>query len=296
MTTRLASSAAIALGLGLASVAAMETGLWSDMPVQNGSGLELTANVPSRVAELRLVGDGSLRFLDVGQGQIAIAERTPARRPFLSVAMAQVLNATSMEVFLALAPAGARVPDALVRDHEAHLRRTGSSPAPPRDLKADVALFDVDDPGIDTFDCDSFGQNWYDAWHDAFDAVMDTAKAAHVHQFPPGLLYSFYPGGYYNNDNSITPGFNQVTYLGACNGADEPLIVDVQRRIANHTPEGTTYAWTPVDQAILGYNQKYTFHSNIPASYRGRLSADDTVEHMSFAVAYNKGLPKSAGF
>ena len=235
-------------------------------------------------------------FLDAGDGRVAVAERTARHRRFVAATMSQTWNATPLELFLALAPRGTRAPEALIRDHEAYLRQSGASPAPARDLTAQIALLDLDDPGIDTFNCDPFGENWYEIWHDTFDGMVDTVKTAHVHQFAVDPHYRFYPGGYYNANGTITPGYNRVTYLGACNGDEtDPLTMEVQRRIAYHTPQGTTYAWAPVVEVSLDYNQKFTFHSNIPASYRGRLSSDEVVGHLSFAVAYSKGFGLTSG-
>jgi hypothetical protein len=120
--------------------------------------------------------------------------------------------------------------------------------------------------------------------------VTDVADAAHIHFFSL-TQWDFYPGYHvYKGINT-----NQVTYLGACNGdSDTPLTVEVHRRFQIVTPPTVTYTWVEVAGAGLGLNQKYTFYSGVPASYRGRLRGPgiaDPVDHLSVGIAYTKSPP-----
>lgn len=202
-------------------------------------------------------------------------------------------GATPLEIFIALAP-GATPPAALVADHDAGASSGGA--AAPRTLTVDPGvLHGIGDPGIDDYDCDSFGEVFYDDWLDTFDDVTDVAQAGAMHFFSL-TQWDFYPGYHvYKGINT-----NQVTYLGACNGdSDTPLTVEVHRRFKIVTPPTVTYTWVEVAGAGLGLNQKYTFYSGVPASYRGRLRGPgiaDPVDHLSVGVAYTKSPPLGIAF
>jgi hypothetical protein len=296
-TTKLA--AAILGGFPLfvtGALAPLPSAVWSDMPESMGSGPTLAVPAPPPVAEVPLPSGGSLAFLDTGEGAIGVGELSVRGAPAVSVAMIARFRATPLELFLAAAPRGTTEPTLLRQDHYAYQRRSGWPARPPRDLAVELANLDLDDPGVEPFACDSLGFNWKDGWAATFDGLTAHWRAGFIHQLHSTADYTFYPGGYYNADGSITGGFNANTYLGACSGDEHTAVtVVVQRRIAYQTEDGPVASWTGIQEIPLNNQEKYTFHSNIPASFRGHVSADVTVEHFGAGVAYNKAMPTRTG-
>lgn len=237
----------------------------------------------SVIARLRLEGGGFVVFLDLGGGHVGVGERTGPRRRSVSLAAAVLWDATPLEIFLALAPDTA-VPRVLRDNHDAYMTQSGHGAGPPRSFGTAVAALGLGEGGLGDFDCDGFGSNFYHGWLNTFENVTDHAHAAfaHHHSYP---LYTFYPGGHiYYGTNT-----NQVTYLGACNGDfDTPFTLDIQRRIKYPTPPTTTTIWAEVTTETIMNDQKYTFYSNLPGSYRGQLKTTEPVDHMGWGVAYTK--------
>lgn len=291
---------AVALFAGMSVVALGSqagTPLWNDMPESIDGSLGFQTPAPPPVAELPLRSGGALAFVDTGDGTIGTGELTVRAAPIVSVAMVARFRATPLELFLAAAPPGTRAPALLYDDHYAYQRRSGWPSRPPRDLSGELAKLDLDDPGVEPFECDSMGYNWRQQWRATFEELTDHRASAFIHQLQPELEYRFYPGGYYNADGSITGGFNAVTYLGACNGDEyTALPLRVERRIAYQTPDGQVSSWTGIQDISLNNQEKYTFHSNVPASFRGYVSADVQLLHFGAAVAYNKSMPKRSTF
>jgi hypothetical protein len=279
-----------------AAAAVSQSGIWSDMPEVTAGGRGLLVDAPRTVAAVALVRGGSIDFVDVGGG-VGMGERSPRSLRPVTVALIVRYRATPLEIFSAAAPRGTIPPAALRLDHYRYQRRSGWPPAAPRDLSLELATLNLDDPGVEPFACDGMGHNWNGGWADTFAGVTDYEASTFKHQYVPNPYYTFYPGGYYNQDNTITPGYNSITYLGACNGDENtPFTLQIHRRINyGTTPDGPTWIWTDVDDVILSDQEKYTFHSNVPGSYRGRVTADETIGHFGAGVAYTKYVPIGVG-
>lgn len=266
----------------------------ADMPMGRPAPSDVVFRLPvSAIASVRLPTGGTFTFIDIGEGHVGVGERTPpGRRPLLPL-LAGRLGATSLETFMALAP-GVQPPQALVADHERIAARTGG-PSEPRALAGDPLLASVGASTVDEFDCDPFGANFYDEWHEAYEGLADVVLAAHIHNFAESH-WDFYPGSHiYKGTNA-----NSLTFLGVCNGDDQtPLTVEVHRRVKTVTPPTVTYSWHEVLDVALGYNERFTFSSIVPAFYRGRLrgpGAADPVAHIGVGVAYTKTPPLGIGF
>jgi hypothetical protein len=109
----------------------------------------------SPIAVLRLPSGATIEFVDVGDGDIGVGERTPAGRHSLLPSLTGRSGGTPLEIFIALAP-GTAPPAALVANHEAGARSGGR--AAPRPLTVDPGvLHGIGDPGIDDYDCETFG-------------------------------------------------------------------------------------------------------------------------------------------
>ena len=278
-------TAATLLVLLLVNTAGLSTGhaqsSSSDiMPAEIGSGGTALSGAARIIASLQLTNRRVIEFVDLQDGHVGVAERGPMNRRSASIALATAWNATPLEIFMALAPRGSVAPRALKGDHDDYVARTGRDPSP-RSL-----VFALDDPGIEDFPCDPTGANFYFEWFDTFENVTDYVFAGYGHSL--NVQYTFYPGKHvYEGTNS-----NDVTYLGACNGDDvTPMTLVVHRRVKIVTPPAVSYSWVEIGEVVLGYDQKYTFYSNLPANYRGRIRAlgmGEEIDHFSLGVAYTK--------
>jgi hypothetical protein len=117
------------------------------------------------VATIALRNGATLEFIDTGDGDIDVAERTAHLLPFVSQEMLLRWNATPLEIFRTLNP-GALAPQALAADH---YRRTAGSE--PRDLTMPAsATFTFGGGGLEPYICDPFGDvdNWVDDWKAQF--------------------------------------------------------------------------------------------------------------------------------
>jgi hypothetical protein len=249
-----------------------------EMPIDSAANAAPVATSAARVlATVKVEGGGAVTFLDVG-GEVAIAERAPRRAPFVALPMVRRFDATPLEVYLAVAPRGAGVPDALARDHR--LRAAGA----PRALGAlpvgPTVAGDLTDPGYGIEECDAFIGVWNKKWKDAFAGVTKYREAAYLTSI--AAPFTFYPGAsvYYGTNT------NSKTYLGACNGASMgDLVLEVHRRISGQ--------WVEVLEVEIDSYEKYTFYSGVPASYRGRTYGADGVvlSHYGVGAAWTLSPP-----
>jgi hypothetical protein len=225
------------------------------------------------VATVALPNGGNVDFVDLGDGNIAVGERAPRNARFVAIPQLAIYGATALEVFQAARPLSP-APAALVRDHER--RRKMSAPRNvqlPNEL--DLVSRDLKDPGSESYLCHFFGDEWLADWDSSFVGVTKYRAAAYPH-FQTGTI-TFYPGApvYYGTNT------NSITYLGACNGDDvDDLTFEIHRRISG--------SWTPILSVLIGFSEKYTFYSPIPASYRGRTYGADraTIEHYGIGAAW----------
>jgi hypothetical protein len=248
------------------------------------------------VATIALRNGATLEFIDTGDGDIDVAERTAHLLPFVSQEMLLRWNATPLEIFRTLNP-GALAPQALAADH---YRRTAGSE--PRDLTMPAsATFTFGGGGLEPYICDPFGDvdNWVDDWKAQFAGITSYAAAAYLHHWS---AYTFYPGAgvYYGT------GTNRQTYLGACNGTEDATVtMSVDRWVVtditpNPYPQAPTvhWGWGIVDEAELSNGQKYTYYSGHPnGRYRGRVEGEGgmPVSHMGVAAAWTPSFPLGFG-
>ena len=265
-TTRIPSTSVLATLLAAGLAAACDAPTAAAPPARDDAGemrVEATnASVAARLADalatIDLASGAAVIFLDLGDGGVGIAERAPRRARFVALPMVERLDATPLEVYLALAPRGDAAPDVLLRDHRARVARAGAPGRAPRTLApAQAVAADVSDPGWGTHACASAG-TWIPEWQDAF-AGITTYREATFRHWVAGT-FTFYPGaGVYRGTNT-----NAKTYLGACaRDDDDALGFAVDRRIDG--------AWVTVFSTLVGNEMKYTFYSGTAAAYRGRV-------------------------
>ena len=251
----------------------------SDDPT-SPSNTETVSGAPSEdgaraVARVEVARGHTITFLDLGDGHIGIAELAPARDEFVSPAMIEKQHATALEMYLALRPAGAAVPEQLARDHERAAMARSAAPAPRLLANPAAGRSPFTEPGHGPYTCDHFGLDWVADWKAAFVGITKYREALYHHNYSP--KYTFYPGAaVYHGTNT-----NAKTYLGACNGDDEhELRLEIHRWIGEK--------WTRILLAGLAGGSKYTFYSGVPARYRGKTygAGDETVEHYGVGAAW----------
>lgn len=254
----------------------------SEMPADALANAKPVAiDIADVVASVDLVQGGVVTFLDLGDGHIGIAERAPRHMPFVSLRMIEDLDATPLEVYLALQPRTTGVPAPLLRDHQMRAGRARTATATPRALAAlQPTASGLQDPGYEFYACDSFGDEWIEDWTNAFAGITKYRAAIYRHQQAGAFL--FYPGApvYYGTNT------NSKTYLGACNGdAYDDLVMEVHRRIGGQ--------WVKVYEATIDSYEKYTFYSGVSASYRGRTqgAGASVVEHYGVGAAWTLSPP-----
>ncbi len=247
-----------------------------EMPAERSStGDDVAADPAGVVATVELAHGGVITFLDLGGGQIGFDELAPATAEFVAVRMVERQQATPLEIYMALRPAGADLPQLLVRDHERVAMARSGSPAPRLLTVRAAGANGLEDPGHGSHSCEPTGVAWYNDWKAAFVGITKYREADYHHNLPGSYL--FYPGAavYYGT------GTNSKTYLGACNGDDEhELRLEIHRRIGGK--------WKWFRTAGLASGSKYTFYSGIPARYRGKTYGLDgeTVEHYGIGAAW----------
>ena len=248
------------------------------------------ADLAATVAQLELDGGGSLTFLDLGNGDVGIAERSPRGRASVLGTLLE-RNATPLEVYLALESDDAELPQQLVQDHERQ------SAEPPRNLKASLGSLSpqgLDDPGKDTHYCDYYEWTW--DWHDTFVPLTDYQPAGSGHIINAGSQFTFYPGAHvYHGTNT-----NQVTYLGACSrdkGGDT-MTFEIHRWLPTYVfnpypqPPTVSWSWKKISTVSIEGYETYTFYSGVQARYRGRVKAlGNAVNGFSIGAAYTKTPP-----
>ena len=250
------------------------------MPVEATS-----ASVPARlagaIATVELAPGAAVTFLDLGDAGVGIAERAPRRARFVALPMVERLDATPLEVYLALAPRSGAAPDALVRDHQARVALAGVPGRAPRALAPTPAVAaDVTRPGGGANDCES-ASSWIDEWKAAFAGITTYREA--TYRYLLSGTFTFYPGApvYYGTNT------NSKTYLGACAIDNyDALAFDVDRRIGG--------AWVTVFSTLVGHEMKYTFYSGVPASYRGRVrpgGGASSIEAVGVGAAWTLSPP-----
>jgi hypothetical protein len=200
--------AAMCLSLAIAGTA---TDSWGQTRDDELIHIERTAGVvidtgDRSIARLRLASGNIVDFVDVLDGHVGVGEKAKRGQHLASTYLASAWTATPLEIFLALAPSGSAVPQALRTDHEDFAARLGGSPVP-RDL---TAYLTQQGNGVSDLVCSS-QDTFYWAWLDAFEGITDHVLAAEGHQLSGH--YTFYPGKHiYEGTNT-----NDTTYLGACN-------------------------------------------------------------------------------
>ena len=192
----------------------------------------------------------------------------------MSLSMIEGQKASPLEVYLALRPVEADVPERLVRDHE-RVAMARSAPAPRLLATPAAARSPLTNPGHGSYTCDHFGTQWVADWKAAFAGVTKYREATYNHNY--SSPYKFYPGAaVFHGTNT-----NSKTYLGACNG-DE----DHELRLEIHRWIGGSWQWFLT--AGIAAGSKYTFYSGIPAGYRGKAygMGGETVEHYGVGAAW----------
>lgn len=289
---RLSRLAAISTSLAIAAATAPaswgQTRTGELMPTATTAGAVIDTGSRS-IARLRLLNGNLVDFVDLMDGHVGVGEKGTRGQGLASTYLALAWEASPLEIFLALAPRGSEVPQALLTDHADFAARSGRSPVP-RDLTAHLI---EQGNGVGDLVCSS-QDTFYWAWLDAFTGVTDYAFAAEGHQLSGQV--TFYPGKHaYDGTNT-----NNVTYLGACNDHSfepEVLTMEVHRRIATIQNGVVSHSWLKIAEANMNTNEMYVFHSNLPAIYRGRVKSPadgGIVEHYTIAVAYTKTPGKSA--
>ncbi len=259
------------------------------MPIERTAGVVVDPGTRS-IARLRLANGNVVDFVDLLDGHVGVGEKAKRGQRLASAYLASAWDATPLEIFLAVAPRGSAVPQALGTDHQDFTARSGRS-AVPRDLTAHLTQ---QGNGVSDLVC-STQDTFYWAWLDAFEGIADHVLAAEGHQLSG--QYTFYPGKHiYKGTNT-----NDITYLGACNDHSfepEVLTMEVHRRIKTVDAGVTTYTWYEISEVNLDIDEMYVFYSNLPASYRARVKSptDDIVEHYTIAVAYTKTPYLTSGF
>ena len=259
------------------------------MPIEKAAGVVVDPGART-IARLRLANGNFVDFVDLLDGHVGVGEKAKRGQRLASTYLASAWAATPLEIFLALAPRGSAVPQALRTDHENFAARSGRSRAP-RDLTAYLVQ-----PGNGVGDLVCGSQDtFYWAWLDAFEGVTDHVLADEGHQLSG--YFTFYPGKHiYEGTNA-----NDITYLGACNDHSfepEVMTMEVHRRFKTVHAGVSSYAWVKISEADLNIDEMYVFYSNLPASYRARVKSptDGIVEHYTYAVAYTKTPGLSIGF
>lgn len=274
--------------IGAANTVNAQSGGSTLMPIEEGSRSGASSTTVGRTfATLRLSNGALVDFVDLLDGHVGVGEKAPRYQRSTSSYLASQWHATPLEIYLALAPRGAAVPEILRRDHEQFVARNGGNPAP-RDLSGQAGLFGPTDPGVEHTSCDALG-SFGTAWLTAFAGLTDYVFAAAGHFLETS--WTFYPGKHvYDGTNT-----NSATYLGACNGhvigGATTMTMQVHRRIKIVTGNMVSTSWVQVAAVDLGDEEKYTFYSNFPASYRGRVMPTfdgSIVDHYTVAVAYDK--------
>ena len=289
---RLSPLAAICMSLAIAGTAPDS---WGQTRAEELMSIEKTAGVvidpgARSIARLRTANGNIVDFVDLLDGHVGVGEKAKRGQRLASAYLASAWAATPLEIFLALAPRGSAVPQALRTDHEDFAARSGHSRAP-RDL---TAYLTQQGNGVSDLVCSS-QDTFYWAWLDAFEGIADHVLAAEGHQLSGH--YTFYPGKHiYEGTNT-----NDITYLGACNDHSfepEVLTMKVHRRLKTVQAGVTTITWLEIAEADLNIDEMYVFYSFLPASYRARVESpsDGIVEHYTIAVAYTKTAYLTTGF
>jgi hypothetical protein len=253
-----------------------------DMPLETGVPNEpVRVQLAPVVATVDLERGALVTFLDLGD-HVGIAERTTVEATAVAIAMIRTLQATPLEVYLALRP-GSAAPEALLRDHQ-RIARTGGATSSPRVLDPNVSITTGGASGDGNFWCQSPGNIWIAGWKAFYTGVTKYREAAYFPDDVPGV--TFYPGAsvYYGTNT------NSVTYLGVCNwDAIRELWTEVQRRINGQ--------WVVVYNTSLMNAQKTTFYSGMPASYREvveELFSGHDFEDVGIGAAWTLSPPKAS--
>lgn len=250
------------------------------------------------IAELQLPGAASLRFIDLGDGEIGLLEgRDPTQKSWM-VKMITEHQSTPLELYLAAAGDDDVVLDRLQAHHDGvakHAPRELAAPPEVQEAAPDFSLNGFHDANNL---CDVL--HWDDAWAADLDPVSQYIASDFRVQEVDNDRVTFYPGS----------ANNTATWIGACaddqgagcgsNAYDDRLFY-VDKLVSG--------AWQQVlavtiDAKIYGtgcnvgfQNSAYTFYSNNPngARFRGRLipywgGVCDACydESFGFAVAYTK--------
>lgn len=248
-----------------------------EMLVEAFGGSEpVASDLADVVATVDLAHGGVVTFLDLGDGHIGIAERTPRPAQPVSRSMIENLNATPLEVFLALRPRNAGVPDRLLRDHQMRVAQSRETTGAPRALAAPRPTgSELTDPSRGLHECD-VDEAWVGDWINAFAGITKYRSADYRYDLSGTDTYTFYPGAHvYHGTNT-----NSKTYLGACRGPAQDgstLQIVVHRRISG--------SWVEVYYASLEPQETFTFYGGVPASFRARVFVWPT----SFVPSYGIG-------
>ena len=256
--------------------------------ISDGNDSSTIVNEP--LATLELENGTILEFIDVGDGYVGVVESADVNTPSVSHLMTSELNATPLELYLAFAPEDSTVPELLVQSHNLQVSALNKKNTEPRNLKGNIEVLDLDDPGYENYDCSSsYVSGWVPEWNSAFSGVTDYHPALYMYEVSQPNWAYFYPGSSYNFK----------TYLGVCSrkrfytGGYWLDMIDfrVQRK-------GSSW-YTIYSRDIYG-GKKYTFFSWHPsARYRGAVrgnGGDAYPRSFGIGAAYTKSLPVAIGF
>ena len=241
-----------------------------DTPTQANARLELqeepnaheaqNAEIPPALATIELETGTTVEFIDLGEGQVGLLEHGTSGLAHVATSLAETHDATALEVFLAVAPNGTEVPEALVKAHEAQVAAAGKQSAP-RQLSVETATGGLFDPNI------ACGAAWPTDWVNHFKNITKYEAALYFTDYNLMNYKYFYAGS--------TP--NYKTYLGVCSVyATAPLVFNiVEFQVQRQYIINGVSMWIPVLDTDVYGGQTYTFyHGGSPYKrFRGRIRA-----------------------
>ena len=217
-----------------------------------------TALSNALITSLELAHGTTLDFIDLGEGQVGLGERTSGNTPPLAAAMLLGQEATPLEVFLSFAPKGAEAPAALKANHALSVAQKSRADATPQTRELPLTSLGLNSPSIP---CTS--KTWVSDWKSYITSPQYHKTAAfHVGKNRVSWHY-LYPGSTSNTR----------TYLAACSSSyynhtfKNTLEYQVQKKVGN--------SWGTRFKTTLFPTQSYTFYASTPSptKFRARVRA-----------------------